>query len=213
VEEWTPIDRHQVESLGFIVPDGPKLGTAYSIGIRDRAAVESYVDKLLEVLSTQGQFGADDVDTVEFQGHEVQELKLPVDGKLSWCFLDRSLVWSLYPTALRAALRLQGKPDEPTAADNPRFAAVLETFAGAPFVAINDTRSMFELLLSAMRMFAMNDPEQTDPPTAKDAPAESNRDRLPPVPGTELVARYFKGTVTTAVTKRAGSVQFVLSAR
>lgn len=220
LEEWTPIDGQQFEALGLSAPEGPKLGTAYLIGIRDRAAVEAFVDKVLEIVSTQGMVGPEDVDTVEFQGHEVQELELPMGAKVGWSFLDHALVLSVYPTALRAALRLEGKPDEPTAASNPGFAAVLKSLAGAPAVGINDTRATLELVLSALRgglaAYEMTKSQPTEAAEGEgdeEHPPEPKGGAHPPIPGTELVQRYFKGTVTTAMTKRAGSVQFVISAR
>jgi hypothetical protein len=209
LEEWTTNDGRDHATLGLTAPEGPKLGTAYLIGIRDRAAVEAFVDKLLEVVGMQGGVGPEDVETVEFQGHEVQELELPLDAKLSWSFDDRALVVSMYPSALRAALRLRGKSDEPTAASNPRFASVLASFAGAPIVAINDTRAALELLLSSVRG-ALEAMEQI---AGSETPAESKAGPRPPLPGLDLVERFFKGTLSTAVTKRAGSAQLVISAR
>jgi hypothetical protein len=207
-EEWSSVDGQTYAAAGVDAPSGPKLGTGYLIGVADLDTVEAFVDQVIEIGAAQGI--PSDVETVEFQGFTINQLELPQGAPLGWCFFERQLAISMYPSALREVLRLSGKTDQPTSADSPLFKPVLARFAGASALGVNDTRVTLlmargglETLLGAVEPLL----------AASSSEGESKPRPLPPLPSAELIERWFKGTMSSVVTRRGGTVQFALSAR
>lgn len=215
-EERKASGGRESEAPGAIAPDGTGLGITYLIGIRDRAPVEAFVDKLVDLLSARGAVSADGADEVEIEGHRVQELALPTGAKVRWCFLDGTLAISFGPGAMQAALRLPGKSAELSAESDPRFAPLLESRASASIGGVTGTRGALKVVLFAINSLLLKYEKSKlvlPKPDQVETAAAAKDDALPPILGGEIIDRYFKGTMANAVTKRDGSVQLTISFR
>jgi hypothetical protein len=194
-DEWAD---GEGQLLGGALPYGaPRLGSVMLIGVRDEQVVESFVDQVLALVDQ-----AELVDLDEYKGLEVHSLEIEDMFTVHWAFADHALMVSMYPSALHASLDLVADREQPSVLDHPRFKPVLAALTDAPMVSIADTGVMLKLLLETMRAAVL-----------ADAAAGGETSGMPPLPSSELVDRYFKGTMTTSLRKRANSLEFSLSTR
>ncbi len=158
------------------------MGGATIVGLKDSGLVAEFLDRALAMA------GVDPLlQTEEFEGARIHHLAAPEGGLgVWWAFLDDSLVFSFYPTAVRSALGNANSPDAPSALDNERFSAALQPLTRQPVVSLTDTRTYLRTMLGFGDMLGQA-AGAGSPLGGFDAPEAS------------LVDEYFSGTMLFAV--------------
>ncbi len=172
------------------------MGGATIIGLKNSGIVAEFLDQVLAMAGLQEM-----TETEDFQGRMVQHLSGP-GGQFGvwWSFLEDSLVFSFYPTAVRSALRNAGSEEAPSMLDNERFSAALQPLTRAPMVSLTDTRTYLRTLLGFGDLI-------------EQMASESGEESLAGLsaPEASLAEEYFSGTMLFAVERGRDSVGFRFS--
>ncbi len=213
--EWLLVDG---DALGFEagqVPEELLQGSAYVIGLRDTELVELFFEEVSTFAGMLGIFDPSMIETEEFQGTTISMLELPSEVMASWCFSDDIVVFSFYPSLVRAVLRQQGSEDAPSALDSERFKPFIEQYRAASGLTLSSTRHDLKLVLEVLgqvqAMIAVEpDAEQLGFDNEALLEPFGWAADIPPLPSSELVDRYFEGTsiLVIAVEQDALVVRF-----
>ena len=173
------------------------MGGATIIGLKDSVLVAEFLDQALAMANVQEM-----VQPEDFQGRTIQHFSPDGNFGVWWSFLEDSLVFSFYPTAVRTALRNAGSDDAPNVLDNERYSAALQPLTGAPMVSLTDTRTYVRTLLGFGEMVTQASAaglEGEGPLAGLSAPDPS------------LADEYFSGTMLFAVERGNESLGFRFS--
>lgn len=187
-----------VDPFGFLTASTAlSRGSAVILGLVEPDVVAGTIDHVIGIL------GAEDLMQVEeFQGSEIRTLGFGPFG-VSWTFLERQLVVSMFPTALSAVLERAGQQGLPSAASNKNFGQALKSFGGeASIVSLADTRSTLEATLAALGVVQGlgGTAWAVAGQPAGAAVAFPFSDVLLPEP--EIAGEYFEGTTTFVLALR-----------
>ncbi len=195
--------REAMGPFGFAAT-GMSRGTAMIFGLVRPEEVAETVEHVIAI------FGVDELlESEEVEGTEVRTLAFgPL--RVSWAFLEHELVFSMFPTALRAVLERAAKDGWPTVISNDKFTQALKTFAGEASVAsLGDTRSTLEATLEGLR-FAQGIGATAWKMGGEPVPTAFAELVLPEP---EIAAEYFEGTTTFALSLRGQFLEARFAAR
>jgi hypothetical protein len=183
-------------------------GNATIIGLRDVAAVSGFVEDVLTGVGVIEQ-----VETEEFQGNTIHKLAMGPGAGVQWAFTKKAGVVSQFPTALRAALRMEGAESKESALEKESFKPLLEANADASMLGLATTAeslkgglTALQTMVGAMGMGMAMAGGGEGGKMLQDLP-------LAHLPSGAAVDRHFKGTVVTSVKRKGGVVHVRMAAR
>ena len=175
-------------------------GNAMVIGLRDGNVVSSFVQGILTAVGIQQQ-----VETEEFQGTTIHKLATGGSGGFEWAFTKKNTaVFSQYPTALRAALRMEGAEAKDSALEVEGFKPLYATHANAAILNLANTADSLKSGLNVLQMmgpFIGMGMMRGYAEAGGEGQLPNPFDHLPTAAAIE---RHFKGTLVTAVTRSSG---------
>jgi len=164
------------------------LGNALVVGLENPQEVGRFLQSVFEHVGVSEM-----VKTEEFQGTTIHRLSLGPGPGFQWAFTKQAAVASQFPSALRAALRMEGAEKKDSALEKESFKPHFETNADAGVLGLTSTPEMLKGFLSGIE-------------TMRGVLGASGATvELPPFPSPDAVDRHFKGTLASTV-KRTGSV-------
>jgi len=189
-------------------PKGPLLGEAYVIGLKDPETVEVFVEDALK-LTPMGEL----VDSEEFQGNTIYQLEMgPMT--LSWAFTAKHGVLSMFPTALRAALRLAGDEKVPSVLQDERFKPHFAAWPQASAFGVAVTAEMLKATLTALGALGSMMGGALEQAEGDEASKDAGSDlAMPSLPPPAVIDRYLRGTIVTAVVRQGGVLRMTVQAQ
>jgi hypothetical protein len=173
-------------------------GTAMVFGLRDAQAVARFVEQILKGI---GAFDA--VKTEDFQGNQVFAYSMGAGPSFQWAFLKQGLAFSRSPTAIRAALRMEGAERKDSALEKESFKPLYDAHADAGVLGLATTADSLKSGLAVVQTMR----EMTRKGgSADDGPLEH-------LPTTAAIDRHFHGTIATTVSRAGGVLHLQLSCR
>jgi len=178
-------------------------GSATLIGLKDPAAVSKFLGNVLAGIGIGAQ-----VETEEFQGTTIQKFAMGPSAGVQWAFTKKGALISQYPTALRAALRMEGAEAKDSALEKESFKPLFEANADASVLSLATTAESIKSSLTAVQTMVGAMGMGMEMAGSEEGGALLRELPLAHLPSGAAVDRHFKGTVVTAV-KRKGSVLHV----
>lgn len=194
-EEW--LNSGPGKSFGGQTPEGTLYGDAYVIELNDSTAFSAALTKVLTATQI-----APTLHTEEFEGTTITTLSGDdAPTTLQWAFRPKLVIASMYPTALRAALRATAGDAKNTALENASFKPHLDSYADASMLGLANTRDSVRSgmnAFSALRLVTM---------------MSLGAGMLPELPGGDVADRYFKGTIVSAIRRTNDTLKLEISMR
>ena len=179
-------------------------GSAMVFGLRDAQAVSRFVEQILKGI---GAF--DSVKTEDFQGNQVYAFSTGTGPAFQWAFLKQGLALSKSPTAIRAALRMEGAERKDSALEKESFKPLYDAHADAGVLGLSTTADSLKAGLAAvatMRAVAMGAMMARKGGSLDEGP-------LAYLPSAAAIDRHFQGTTATTVSRAGGVLHLQLSCR
>ena len=133
-------------------------------------------------------------------------------GSLSFAFTSKGLAISMYPTALRSVLRMEGAEAKDSALERPSFKPVIAAHGEAAMFSIQQTASTFKMVLGAVSALE----GLLGIESSSEGEASSGSEPEFPwrsLPTADLVDKYLKGTMTSALLRKSDVLLIRLSMR
>lgn len=193
--EWTQANLAGVVDAAA-TPEGTLYGETYMIEIADTSVFST---ALTRVLTATGM--AEQLQTEDYQGTPISKFG-DADGPVSveWAFRPKLAFVSMYPSALRAALRASAGEPKDTALENPLFKPLFDSRADAHFLSLANTGAMMR---GTLDMFG----------TLGVFMSMSLDGSWPALPKGEIAGRYFKGTAISSVRLKGNTLTAETSMR
>ena len=187
-------------------PEDPKdapndaAGSAMVIGLRDTTAVSGFVKGIMTAIGIYPQ-----VETEEFQGTTIYKLKSGSGSGAEWAFTKKNTaVYSQFPTALRAALRMEGAEAKDSALEIEGFKPLYASNANACVLGLASTAESLKSGLMALQFMAPFIGQGMAEGYQKAGGEGELENPLEHLPSAAAVAKHFKGTIVTSVTRKSG---------
>jgi hypothetical protein len=184
-------------------PPSASLGSAMVIGLRDAPAVSAFLDSVLAKVGL-GEM----VKTEEFQGTTIHKLSTGAGPGFQWAFTKKSGVLSQFPTALRAALRMEGAEKKDSALEKEAFKPLFEANASAGMLSLATTPDTLKGMLDALGkmhgLLALGMGRHGRP---------AGGDPFELMPSAAAIDRHFKGTLVSSVTRTGSVLHLQMSSR
>jgi hypothetical protein len=127
----------------------PSQGFIYLLGIEDAQGFQADFEKMLRALGVYVTLKKE-----EFQGQMIYSIQLPMAGlRLYWVFSEDVFGLSIFPTPVRAYLRLRTHGDQPTVEDNDDFAPLIRKNRGASSLSLTRTADMVQAMMGTLQNF------------------------------------------------------------
>jgi hypothetical protein len=198
LEEWrAALGGFDAEEL--TANQAPPSGSAMVIGLRDPETVSAFVKGLMTAVGMFGQ-----VETEEFQGTTVFKMQGMGGAGSEWAFTKSTAVFSQYPTALRAALRMQGAEAKDSALENERYKPLYAAHAQASVLGLASTAESFKSGLLALEMIG----PLLGMGMVQGFAEAGGEGELPNffehLPSAAAIERHFHGTLVSSLTRKSG---------
>ena len=178
---------------------GLQSGSAFVLGLRDVQSVASFVE---DVLTGVGVMDA--VETEEFQGNKIHSFSMGGPA-MHWAYLKKGAAVSQFPTAIRAAMRMEGAERKDSALEKESFKPLFESHASASCLGLASTAENLKGALAAFGMLKA---------VLAMGPGIGSADNpLDLLPSPASVDRHFKGTLVSAITHAGGVLRFQVASR
>jgi len=150
------------------------------------------------------------VKTEEFQGNPVHQFSMGGGPGVHWAFTNQALVFSQSPSAIRAALRMQGSERKDSALEKESFKPFYDAHADAGVLSLATTAESLKgglVAIQAMRSVAGMGAMMSGKPGATD------EGPLAHLPSAAAIDRHFKGTTVSSVARTGGVLRIQFSCR
>lgn len=200
------------------VPADLLYGNAVLVGLRDAELVSLAIEDLMGFAAMMGLFDPMEIESEDFQGLEIQSLPLPNGATASWCFDDGLFAFSMYPSALRSALRLRGSEEGASVLKNQLLAPHIAANAGASYLNLADSKKAVRLGLESLSMlqsmFGQFGPAGFGGMDNSASPDDFDWDFGSfPIPAGEVADRYLKGTMISTMRVDGNAVKIRFKTR
>jgi hypothetical protein len=177
----------------------PAGGAATVIGLRDPQAVAGFVKGLLTAIGVFSQ-----VETEEFQGTTLYKLKSGGGAGIEWAFTKKTGVFSQFPTAMRAALRMEGAEPKDSALEVEGFKPQYAAHADACVLGLASTAQSMKSGLSVLELIG----PYVGMGMIRGYQEAGGEGEIPNplahLPSEAAIDRHFKGTLVTSLTRKSG---------
>jgi hypothetical protein len=208
-EEWRAAFAGALGAEAGTEPAAPTTGSATVIGLKDAAVVSGFVKGLMTAVGIYPQ-----VETEEFQGTTIHKLKMGESAGYEWAFTKKNTcVISQFPTALRAALRMEGAEAKDSALEIESFKPLYTANANAAVLGLASTPESLKTGLAALQFMApfigMGMARGYEDAGGK-GKIENPFEHLPT---STTIEKHFKGTIVTSLTRKSGVLHAQLSSQ
>jgi hypothetical protein len=161
-------------------------GFMYLLGIKDAQAFQADFEKMLRALGVYVTLKKE-----EFQGQIIYSIQAPMGGlRLYWVFSEDVIGLSIFPSPVRAYLRMRAHGDQPTIEDRDEFADFIRNNRSVSAISMARTSDTVYSILSALQTVvnmmtsftAFESEKPIKPPSL-------------PLPDKKVIEKYFKGIV------------------
>ena len=136
----------------------------------------------------------------EFQGQMIYSIQLPMAGlRLYWVFSEDVFGLSVFPTPVRAYLRLRAHGDQPTIEDNEDFAPMIQKNRGVSTLSLSRTADMVQATMDALQSVVNMMTIAIDLEMGVAEEADEEKEPLT-LPAREVLEKYFKSVIGSFVT-------------
>ncbi len=192
--------------FGGFAPGGIDQGSAMILGLTEPDVVDLFLEDAMSLIGLDSM-----VEEEEYQGQIIKSLTfgMPGMGGFHWAFTDDALVFSQFPTCLRASLALVGQEDAPTALTSGPFEPYLEDLPRSSGFSISDTATSVKTLINlagVLEGLAML-PGMELPEEALDFLTDM------PVPDSSLAEKYFEGVIFSTLERGENSLNMRYAGR
>lgn len=190
-------------------PAGPSTGNAMVIGLRDATVVSGFVNGLMTAVGMYQQ-----VETEEFQGTTIHKLPTGSGGGVEWAFTKKNTgIFSQYPTALRAALRMEGAEAKDSALEVESFKPLYAAHANASVLGLASTPESLKSGLAALGFMAPFIGMGMARGFARAGGEGELENPLMHLPSPAMIEKHFKGTLVTSLTRKSGVLHFKVASQ
>ena len=208
-EEWRATVASPLAEDSEPAPAASPTGSATVIGLRDATVVSGFVKGLMTAVGIYQQ-----VETEEFQGTTIYKLESGEGSGVEWAFTKKNTgVFSQFPTALRAALRMEGAEAKDSALEIEGFKPLYAAHANAGVLGLASTPESLKTGLTALRFMAPFIAAGMAQGYARAGGDGELENPLVYLPAPSLIEKHFKGTIVTSLTRKSGVLHFQLSSQ
>lgn len=164
---------------------GSNLGSAFLVGLTDTAQFQANLEKVFKAV---GLYMG--VQSEEFQGRKIYIFSFPgMAAKVHWVFGGDVAAFSLYPSVVRAFVRVLASDDQPSVLEREDYLSFLERASDSSWFTVGEVAANLKNSFTTLQF------------TIQTLAATSGDESLSgaPFPDTELVDKYFKGVIASYV--------------
>lgn len=165
---------------------GIDQGNASIIGLVESDVVEIFLEDVMALAGMDSM-----LDQEEHKGHLINSFGIPGQGGLYWAFVDGAMIFSSFPSTVRAVVDQMESEDTPNGLQNEAYKPFMKAARSSAGFSIGDTRQAVRGMLGAMGIF-----EQLGDMGLADDEALELLMSLPSVDA-DVADKYFKGHITS----------------
>jgi|GEM_PF-3537920 len=180
------VPESEVEAVGLpMMTGGSNVGSALLVGLTDTTQFQANLEKIFKAV---GFYMG--VQSEEFQGHKIYSFSVPgMAAKVHWVFGGDVATFSLYPSVVRAFVRMLASDDQPSVLERESYISFLDRAGDSSWFTVAEVAANLKNSLSTMKF------------TIQTLAATSGDDSLSgaPFPEASLVDKYFKGVIASYI--------------
>jgi len=180
------VPESEIEAIGSpMMTGGSNLGSALIVGLTDMVQFQANLEKIFKAV---GLYMG--VQSEEFQGRKIYTFSSPrMAAKVHWVFGGDVAAFSLYPSVVRAFVRVLASDDQPSVLEREDYVSFLDRAGDSSWFTVAEVAANLKNSIAAIRFTVQTLASMSGDGSLSEAP----------FPDTELVDKYFKGVIASYV--------------